>query len=190
LRLSEMKKLPTYLALFGSLVFCLTPALAQEAAQSGYGPSPGYETPQSDSYRGQAQTFGNTTSDSSTWARQQAIDSSNNNNTPSSTSNPIKPTHEGLGKLGRAVGHIANGVGRAAAPVAAMGAYYMITQAATTAGMKNAMMAQRMGMPMGGGYGMGMPMGGYGMGMPMGGYGMGMPMMGGYNPMMNMMRGY
>jgi hypothetical protein len=70
-----------------------------------------------------------------------------------------------------------------------MGAYYMITQAATTAGMKNAMMAQRMGMPMGGGYGM--PMGGYG-GMPMGGYGMNPMMMGGYgmNPMMNMMRGY
>jgi hypothetical protein len=187
-----MNKLPAYLAFLSSLVVCITPALAQDAGQGAY-PQQGYEAPQADAYRGQAQqsnSFGNTqAADSSTWARQQALEAGTSNNNNNANTTPIKPA--GHGHLLGAVGHIGQMVGRAAVPVAMMGGMYMVTRAATTAGINNSMMAQRYGMggmPMGG---MGMPMGGMGMpmggmGMPMGGYGM--PMGGyGYNPMMNMM---
>jgi len=186
-----MKKLPSYIAILSSIVVCgITPALAQNAAYPQ-----GYEAPQADAYRGQAQqssSFGNTqAADSSTWARQQAIEAGQPN-TSSNTAAIDKPIKASHGHLLGVVGHIGQAVGRAAVPVAMMGGMYMVQKAAINSGMQQAMMAQRMGMPMGG-YGMNPMMGGgYGMNPMMGGMGgYGMPMGGyGYNPMMNMMRGY
>jgi hypothetical protein len=187
-----MKNLPTYLALFSSLVFsAVTPALAQQA---GY--PQGYEVPQSDAYRGQAQSAAGAGGDSSSWARQEAIQSGQ----VTGQDTPIAKPSGTLGRLGHAASHIGHMAARAAVPVAAMGGYYgmnyMVMRAATTAGINNSMMGGRGMMMPGSGYGynpygmgmgMGMPMGGMGMGMPMGGMGYGYPTMNPVSGIMNAM---
>ncbi len=123
----------------------------------------GYETPQYDAYRGQAQQ--STTGGS--YQYQQPIQPESNSATrammeqqPTQSTfsdKPIKPEKSiNTKKIKGAVGGIGRTLGHVALPVAGLGALYMVTRAATRAGMMS-----------GGGMG-GYGMGGYGMG----GYGM------------------
>jgi len=126
----------------------------------------GYETPRYDAYRGQAQQ--NTAGGN--YQYQQPIQPESNSATrammeqqqPAQSTfsdKPIKPEKSiNTKKIKVAVGGIGRTLGHVALPVAGLGALYMVTRAATKAGM---MSGYGMG---GGGYGMG----GYGMG----GYGM------------------
>ncbi|HEY9731762.1 MAG TPA: hypothetical protein V6C89_07610 [Drouetiella sp.] len=122
----------------------------------------GYETPQYDAYRGQAQQ----SSGASGYNYQQPIQPESNSATrammeqqqPAQSTfsdKPIKPEKSiNTKKIKGAVGGIGRTLGHVALPVAGLGALYMVTRAATRAGMMGGM----------GGYGMGgMGMGGYGM---------------------------
>jgi hypothetical protein len=124
----------------------------------------GYETPQYDAYRGQAQQNGA----NSGYNYQQPIQPESNSATRAMmdqqqsqqstfSDKPIKPEKSiNTKKIKGAVGGIGRTLGHVALPVAGLGALYMVTRAATRAGMMG-----------------GMGMGGYGMGgMGMGGYGM------------------
>lgn len=190
-----------------ALLMVSAPAFAQDAGTYYQGGQPiqpqGYETPQADAYRGQANASGYQQPiqpDSSSLARANLLDQQQ-----STTQSPIKPSKEGGMHIKGAVGRIGRTLSHAALPVAGLGAMYMVTRAASRSGMMGGspmrgmmggnmmggnMMGRSMmgGMPMMNGYG-----GGYG-GYPstMGGYGYGNSMYGGgyANPstLMNFMR--
>ena len=127
----------------------------------------GYEAPQYDAYRGQA----NQSTGSGNYQYQQPIQPESNSASRAQmelqqpqqstfSDKPIKPEKINTKKIKGAVGGIGKTLGHMALPVAGLGALYMVTRAATRAGMMGSM----------GGMG-GMGMGGYGMGMGGRGYG-------------------
>lgn len=186
-----------------ALLMASAPAFAQDAGTYYQGGQPiqpqGYETPQADAYRGQANANGYQQPiqpDSSSLARASLLEQQNQ----STTCAPIKPSKEGGMHIKGAVGRIGGMLRGAALPVAGLGAMYMVTRAASRSGMMGGspmgsmmggnMMGRSMmgGMPMMNGYGGG----GYGYPSTMGGYGYGNSMYGGgyANPstLMNFMR--
>lgn len=129
----------------------------------------GYEQPQYDAYRGQAQQ----STGAGSYQYQQPIQPESNSASRAQmeaqqpqqstfSDKPIKPEKINTKKIKGAVGGIGKTLGHMALPVAGLGALYMVTRAATRAGMMGSMGGMGMG-----GYGMG----GYGMGMGGRGYG-------------------
>ncbi len=130
----------------------------------------GYEAPQYDAYRGQAQQ----STGAGSYQYQQPIQPESNSASRAQmeqqqpqqstfSDKPIKPEKINTKKIKGAVGGIGKTLGHIALPVAGLGALYMVTRAATRAGMMGSMGGM-------GGMG-GMGMGGYGMGMGGRGYG-------------------
>jgi hypothetical protein len=181
---------PGAMLLVACFMAAINPVLAQDAG--GYQSSApvwpqqapqGYEAPQLDAYRGQAQMQGAAPASTNFQQQQQPFqpDSASRAMTEQQPmgDKPIKaakpPSNHHLlgtvGGIGRTLGHVAM-------PVAGLGAVYMVTRAASRSGMMGGM---GMGMPMGGMGTGGMGMGGYGYGgggYGYGGYGGGMRMPG------------
>ncbi|CAN5628683.1 hypothetical protein BH10CYA1_BH10CYA1_43200 [soil metagenome] len=152
-----------------------TAVFAQDAGQSaGYQSSApvwpqqapqGYEAPQYDAYRGQA----NQSTGAGSYQYQQPIRPESNSASRAQmeqqqpqqstfSDKPIKPEKINTKKIKGTVGGIGKTLGHMALPVAGLGALYMVTRAATRAGMMGSMG----GMGGMGGYGMGMGGRGYG----------------------------
>ncbi len=163
---------PSLMLLVACFMAATNPVLAQDAGGYQQGSAPvwpqqapqGYEAPQYDAYRGQAQM--QNAPGSSNYQQQQPIQPESNSASrmteqqPITDNKPIKPDKVNTRKIKGAVGGIGRTLGHLALPVAGLGAIYMVTKAAARSGM---MGGSGMGM-MGGGMGMGGYGGGYGMG--------------------------
>ncbi len=112
----------------------------------------GYEAPQYDAYRGQAQQ----STGAGNYQYQQPIQPESNSASRAQmeqqqpqqstfSDKPIKPEKINTKKIKGAVGGIGKTLGHMALPVAGLGALYMVTRAATRAGMMGSMGGMGMG---------------------------------------------